>query len=62
MTEVPRGQPVKIALHFAGKPALSTGYDPKSRKFEKSEKGVLTVLLGGVYIPAQRGRGAAGGC
>jgi hypothetical protein len=31
-------------------------------KFGKIDFGVLTVLLGGVYIPAQRGRGAAGGC
>jgi hypothetical protein len=32
------------------------------KKFGKIDFGVLTVLLGGVYIPAQRGRGAAGGC
>jgi hypothetical protein len=41
---------------------LSPGYVVEMEKFGKIEKGVLTVLLGGVYIPAQRGRGAAGGC
>jgi hypothetical protein len=41
---------------------LSPGWIAGLEKFGKIEKGVLTVLFGGVYIPAQRGRGAAGGC
>jgi len=46
-----------------GKPDREKALDSVNvEKFAKMYFFALTGLVGGVYIPAQRGRGAAGGC